>query len=269
MQCSHKQAAWCSHYTYFVLEALSSELAAKVWIFHLLLALFTETGEVILSLWEINSWSRSIEGRLWEKWLCYKITNDHIKQFLWMCWMFKKCIYHYKMIINKYTWRWIYTRNVCYNHADSKRISRGFLCHCANGPLYLTNNHAAGLLYGCSWSVLSCLCGAPIPQGHFCRAIMKVFVSTFRPVMKPQTGNFKLKRKKERQWEWSVKGGIGEKVRRGETKRARSVTVYMVNPWVSFTGSWEGLHLIRSSYKKTLEEALKSSGEDKRRRIFL
>lgn len=106
-----RQAACWSHYSYFVLEASPSEHAAQAWIFRLLLVLYTETWEVIFSLWKIHTWSRSIEGRLRESWSATKLqmtTQNNSLNVLNI-----QEMYHHKLMINKYIWGWIYTQNAC------------------------------------------------------------------------------------------------------------------------------------------------------------
>ncbi len=84
--------------------------------------------------------------------------------------------------------------------------------------------------------------------------------------MKPTNRDIQIQAKrKKREAELVVcSGGVREK---GD-KEKKVFTVCVVNPSLSLTGSWDGLHLIWTLMNK-LQESLRSSREGKRRWIFL
>lgn len=80
--------------------------------------------------------------------------------------------------------------------------------------------------------------------------------------MKHKTNFLRDRKKRTGDEEWSVMEEKG-----GNRDNTRLCCLCVVNPRASLTGSWDGLHLIWT-VTKTLEEALKCSEENKKRRVF-
>lgn len=83
--------------------------------------------------------------------------------------------------------------------------------------------------------------------------------------MKHKTNFLRDRKKRTGDEEWSV---MEEKGGNRDNTRAQSLLfVCGKSPSLLDTGSWDGLHLIWT-VTKTLEEALKCSEENKKRRVF-